>query len=56
MTVLTCYLANSVVDWAGIKALIANRLITALEAGVCPIGIGESILRVIGKTINGHCD
>ena len=44
MAVLTRRLANSVVDWGNIKALMANKLI-ALDKSprVQPIGIGECI-------------
>ena len=45
-------LANSIVPWDDIRALISNRLI-ALDKypGVRPIGIGESLCCIIGKAI-----
>ena len=45
-------LANSIVPWDDIRALISNRLI-ALDKfpGVRPIGIGESLCHIIGKAI-----
>ena len=45
-------LANSVVPWDDIRALISNRLIALDKCpGVHPIGIGESLRRIIGKAI-----
>ena len=52
MTMLACHLANSFVDWDNIRALVANHLIALDKCpGVCPIGIGEALLRILGKTL-----
>ena len=49
---LTRSLSNSLVDWSHIQALLANCLIALDKSpGVRPIGIGESLRRLIGKVI-----
>ena len=49
---LTRRLANNLVDWEDISALMANRLIALHKfPGVRPICIGECMRRVICKTM-----
>ena len=49
---LARFLANVVVPWRKIKALFACRLIALdKQPGVRPIGIGETLRRLIGKAI-----
>ena len=45
-------LANTVVKWKDIRALMANWLI-ALDKypGVCPIGIGKALRCILGKVV-----
>ena len=45
-------LANTVVEWEDIRALMANRLIALDQCpGVCPIGIGEALRGVLGNVV-----
>ena len=45
-------LANSVTPWNDVCALVSNRLIALDKCpGVRPIGIGETLRRIIGKAV-----
>ena len=45
-------LANDVVPWQNVRALVANRLIALDKCpGVRPIGVGECLRRIIGKAV-----
>ena len=45
-------LANSIVPWECIKALMSSRLIALDKCpGVRPVGVGETLRRVIGKVV-----
>jgi len=46
------HLCNSIVPWDDIRALVANCLIVLNKCpGVRPIGIGETLHRIIGKAV-----
>lgn len=46
------HLANSIVDWIDIRALMANRLIALDKCpGICPISIGECLHHALGHVL-----
>ena len=46
------YLANGIVEWAQIRALMSSRLIALDKCpGVRPIAVGEVLRRIIGKVM-----
>ena len=49
---LVRYLANGIVEWAQIRALMSRRLIALDKCpGVRPIAVGEVLRRIIGKVM-----
>ena len=45
-----CRLCNSLTPWDDVRALVADRLIALDKCpGIRPIGIGETLRRIIGK-------
>ena len=52
MAALCHLLCNTIVPWDNIRALLASRLIVLDKCpGVRPIGVGETLRRIVGKTI-----
>ncbi len=45
-------LANSIVPWVNVRALMSSRLIVLDKCpGVRPVGVGETLRRIVGKVI-----
>ena len=45
-------IANSIVPWSSVRALMASKLVALDKCpGVRPVGVGEALRRVIGKTV-----
>ena len=52
MAELARHLANSIIPWSDIRALMANRLIALNKCPrVRPIGIGEAPSRILAKVV-----
>ena len=52
VTELARHLANGIIDWRCIRALMANRLIALNKCpGVHPIGVGECLCRVLSHVL-----
>ena len=52
VTSLCRKLANSVVPWSTVQALMSSRLIALDKCpGVRPVGVGEMLRRVVGKVV-----
>ena len=50
MAELARHLANSIIEWTDIRALMASRLIALDKCpGIRPIGIGEEPRRILGS-------
>ena len=49
---LSCRLANTIVPWDQVRALVSNRLI-ALDKylGVRPVDVGETLRRIFGRAV-----
>jgi hypothetical protein len=49
---LTRQVSNSIINWDRIQALLSNRLVALDKCpGIRPIGIGETLRRIVGKAV-----
>jgi len=52
VAMLACHLANGIVEWESIHALMSSHLIALHKCpGVHPIGIGEALQQILCKVV-----